>query len=92
MFIFSLYCGQIDFGTPNLTVVINILNVYETKSLSNNASYARSCYIFEDTSRSWQDCFTFPIFRLSTKQTNTPCLFEADISCAKLLFFIYLIL
>lgn len=78
----SPYCGLINYGTPNLTAVVNILNSYETQSLSDSASYARSCYASEGTGRTWQDCSTFPASRLPVIQTNTSCPFEADICTA----------
>lgn len=78
----SPYCGLINYGTPNLTAVVNILNSCETQSLSDSASYARSCYASEGTGRTWQDCSTFPVSRLPVIQTNTSCPFEADICTA----------
>ncbi len=80
--IFSPYCGLINFNTPNLTAVINILNAYESKSVSDSASYARSCYATEGTGRTWQDCSTFPVPKLPTALTNTSCPFKADICTA----------
>ena len=81
--VFSPYCGLINFNTPNLTAVINILNAYESKSLSDSAGYARSCYATEGTGRTWQDCSTFPVPKLPTTLTNTSCPFNAGICTAQ---------
>ena len=75
----SPYCGQLNFATTNLTTVMNFYTDYETKSLSDSVSYARSCYTSEGTGRTWQDCSTFPVPRLPTTQRNTSCPFDADI-------------
>lgn len=79
----SPYCGQINFQSPNLTAVFNIINAYETKSLSDSASYARSCYASEGTGRTWQDCSTFPVPKLPTTQTNASCPLQTDICTAQ---------
>ena len=81
--VFSPYCGLINFNTPNLSAAINILNAYESKSVSDSAGYARSCYATEDTGRTWQDCSTFPVSKLPTTLTNTSCPFKADICTAQ---------
>lgn len=68
--------------TPNLTAAINILHAYAIKSLSDSASYARSCYASENTGRTWQDCSTFPASKLALAQTNTSCPVGAEICTA----------
>ena len=75
----SPYCGLVDFGTPNLTAVMNVLIGYTMKSISDSVSYARSCYHSEGTDQTWQDCSTFPVPRLPSTQTTTSCPFDGDI-------------
>lgn len=72
-------CGLIDFNSPNLSAVLDILSAYETQSISDSASYARSCYSSGGTGRTWQDCSTFAAPRLPTTQSNVSCPFEEGI-------------
>ena len=75
----SPYCGHLNFAITNLTTVTNFYTDYETKSISDSVSYARSCYPSDGTGRTWQDCSTFPIPRLPTTQRNTSCPFDMGI-------------
>ena len=75
----SPHCGLIDFNSPNLSAVLDVIGAYETESLSDSASYARSCYSSGATSRTWQDCSTFAAPRLPTTQSNISCPFEEGI-------------
>ena len=75
----SPYCGHLNFASTNLTTVTNFYTDYETKSISDSVSYARSCYPSDGTGRTWQDCSTFPVPRLPTTQRNTSCPFDMGI-------------
>ena len=72
----SPHCGLIDFNSPNLSAVLDILGAYETESISDSASYARSCYSSGGTGRTWQDCSTFAAPRLPVTQSNVSCPFQ----------------
>ena len=75
----SPHCGLIDFNSPNFLAVLSILGAYETESILDSASYARSCYSSGATGRTWQDCSTFVAPRLPTTQSNVSCPFEEGI-------------
>ena len=61
---------------------MNVLDAYETESLTDSASYARSCYASKGRSRTWQDCSSFAVSKLPTKLTNTSCPFPAGMCTA----------
>ena len=72
----SPHCGLMNYNTTDISAVLNILNAYRVETLTDSASYARSCYSFEGTSRTWQDCSTFAAPRLPTTQSNASCQFK----------------
>ena len=71
----SPHCGLVDSNSPNLSAELDMLGAYGTESVSDSASYARSCYSSGGTGRTWQVCSTFPAPRLPTTQINVSCPF-----------------
>ena len=72
----SPHCGLLNWDSPDISGVVNVLNGYIQESATDSASYARSCYSSEGTARTWQDCSTFAAPRLPTTVTNVTCPFE----------------